>query len=152
MPRSVICSPIHMMNAVPVVSVIITMNRKPHPGFITIWIRSAAERLKSNRSHEALEKGQGNRQVAGVLGNLLASQLPFFGELFQVGDDDGGQLQNNRGRNIRHDPQGENAESPQGAAGKDVQKSENGARIAPRNSCSSASWFIPGVGINAPTR
>ena len=37
MPRSVICSPIHMMKAVPVVSVIITMKRKPHPGSATIW-------------------------------------------------------------------------------------------------------------------
>ena len=32
MPRSVICSPSHMMNAVPVVSVIIVIRRKPHPG------------------------------------------------------------------------------------------------------------------------
>ena len=32
MPRSVICSPSHMMNAVPVVSVTTVMNRKRHPG------------------------------------------------------------------------------------------------------------------------
>ena len=31
-PRSVICSPSHMMNPVPVVSVRTVMNRKPQPG------------------------------------------------------------------------------------------------------------------------
>ncbi len=35
-PRSVICSPTHMMNAVPVVRVIITMKRKYQPGASTI--------------------------------------------------------------------------------------------------------------------
>ena len=32
MPRSVICSPSHMMKAVPVVSVIIAISRKVQPG------------------------------------------------------------------------------------------------------------------------
>ena len=32
MPRSVICSPSHMMNAVPVVSVSTVSSRKPQPG------------------------------------------------------------------------------------------------------------------------
>ena len=32
MPRSVICSPSHMMNAVPVVSVSTVIRRKPQPG------------------------------------------------------------------------------------------------------------------------
>ena len=32
MPRSVICSPSHMMNAVPVVSVSTVISRKPQPG------------------------------------------------------------------------------------------------------------------------
>ena len=36
MPRSVICSPSHMMNAVPVVSVRIVIRMKPKPGLITI--------------------------------------------------------------------------------------------------------------------
>ena len=35
MPRSVICSPSHMMNAVPVVSVIMHISRKPQPGSST---------------------------------------------------------------------------------------------------------------------
>jgi len=35
MPRSVICSPSHMMKAVPEVSVIMHISRKLQPGFIT---------------------------------------------------------------------------------------------------------------------
>ena len=37
MPRSVICSPSHMMKAVPVVSEIIVIRRKPQPGSVTTW-------------------------------------------------------------------------------------------------------------------
>ena len=37
MPRSVICSPSHMMNAVPVVSEIMVSRRKPQPGSVTTW-------------------------------------------------------------------------------------------------------------------
>ena len=34
-PRSVICSPIHMMKAVPAASEMTVMRRKPQPGFAT---------------------------------------------------------------------------------------------------------------------
>ena len=37
MPRSVICSPSHMMNAVPVVSETMVIRRKPQPGLMTTW-------------------------------------------------------------------------------------------------------------------
>ena len=40
MPFSEICSPIHMINAVPAVSVTIVSSRKPQPGFGTIVIPS----------------------------------------------------------------------------------------------------------------
>ena len=36
-PRSVICSPSHMMKAVPVVSVSTAISRKPQPGESTMW-------------------------------------------------------------------------------------------------------------------
>ncbi len=35
MPRSLICSPSHMMNAVPVVSERMVIKMKPKPGFLT---------------------------------------------------------------------------------------------------------------------
>ena len=37
MPRSVICSPSHMTNAVPVDSVRIVISRNPQPAFVTRW-------------------------------------------------------------------------------------------------------------------
>ena len=37
MPRSVICSPSHMMNAVPVVSVSMHISLKDQPGFTTAF-------------------------------------------------------------------------------------------------------------------
>ena len=37
MPRSVICSPSHMMNDVPVVSDSMVIMRKPQPGSVTTW-------------------------------------------------------------------------------------------------------------------
>ena len=42
MPRSVICSPSHMMKAVPVVRVSTVMNLKPQPGLSTMrnWLAS----------------------------------------------------------------------------------------------------------------
>ena len=45
MPRSVICSPSHMMKAVPVVSEIIVSRRKLHPGSVTTWPNCAYARL-----------------------------------------------------------------------------------------------------------
>ena len=52
MPRSVICSPSHMMNAVPVVRVIIVIRRKPQPGSNTTlappgaWMVSSPTAMK----------------------------------------------------------------------------------------------------------
>ncbi len=45
MPRSVICSPSHMMNDVPVVNESMVSIRKPHPGSVTTWPNCAYERL-----------------------------------------------------------------------------------------------------------
>ena len=87
-------------------------------------------------------------QIPSVLGNLLAPQFTFLRKLFQVRDHDGRQLQDNRGRNVGHDPQGKDAESPHGAAGKDIQKSENRAGIACRTAAPEPSWLMPGVGMN----
>ena len=48
MPRSVICSPSHMMNVVPVHSVSTVMNRKNQPGFMTRW-KPLGDELRSRK-------------------------------------------------------------------------------------------------------
>ena len=53
MPRSEICSPSHMMNAVPVVSVITVINWNPMPGWSTILPIPAA---LVPCSHSAMKK------------------------------------------------------------------------------------------------
>ena len=90
---------------------------------------TATRTFQRDCRHKSLKKGQRYGQITGVLGYFLASQFALFGKLFQERDHDGGQLQNDRGRDIRHDPQGENAEALQRSAGEDVQKSENRAGL-----------------------
>ena len=76
MPRSVICSPSHMMKAVPVVSVIIVMKRKPQPGWVTTCAELRVEpvvRLEPARDDERLEERQDDRAVARVLVDLASA-------------------------------------------------------------------------------
>ena len=89
MPRSVICSPTHMMKAVPVVSVIIVMRRKPQPGVGDDVARRAArevgvvQRLELHRDAEALEERQDDRAVARVLVDLPRALLALLAELVE---------------------------------------------------------------------
>ena len=50
MPRSVICSPSHMMKIVPVVSVRTVMRRKPQPGCGTSGAPPGADCFSSHRA------------------------------------------------------------------------------------------------------
>ncbi len=50
MPRSLICSPSHMMNAVPVVSVSTVIKRKPQPGSGTSGAPSGVVVRSRNRA------------------------------------------------------------------------------------------------------
>src|ERR1017187_408398 len=128
MPRSLICSPSHMMNAVPVVSEMMVRKTKPAPGLMTIpcciackpcaipkdW-RTERTRylpiilsvLQTLRDPEGLENREDDGQVAGPLRDLAAAQFAFLLQLFQGGDHHGEQLQNDRRRNVRHDPRSE---------------------------------------------
>jgi hypothetical protein len=77
-PRSVICSPSHMMNAVPVVSVSAHRIRKPQPGFVTAPAPNWSV-LEREREQAALEQREADRRIARELVDpplaLLASFL-----------------------------------------------------------------------------
>jgi hypothetical protein len=62
--------------------------------------------FKSDGNTEPLDNAKDNRSVAGVLGDFLAALLTFFFQLLQVGNDNGQQLDDNRGTDVWHDPQG----------------------------------------------
>src|SRR5205085_7981545 len=53
----------------------------------------------------------------------------FLGKLFQVRPDDGQQLQDDRGRNIRHDAQCEDRQPPEISTGKQIEETEKGIRV-----------------------
>ena len=89
MPRSVICSPTHMMKAVPVVSVIIVMRRKPQPAWVTtspVAPPAKSALLSAStcmRDAEALEERQADRAVARVLVDLARALLALLAELVE---------------------------------------------------------------------
>ena len=64
-------------------------------------------------------------QVAGVLGDPRLADLAFLGELFQRGDDHLQQLQDDRGGDVGHDPEREQRDPRQAAAGEQVQVAED---------------------------
>ena len=78
-PRSVICSPIHIRNIVPAVTREHRHHDEARAGIVNDT--AAAGRLnlfERERDHRALEQRQQHGAVAGVLGNLAATGLAFF--------------------------------------------------------------------------
>ena len=78
-PRSVICSPSHIIKAVPAVRVMTVINRKSHPPSNTTG-ELAGERILSRPMaiKEALDNAQDNSAIAGVLGNFFPSLFTLF--------------------------------------------------------------------------
>jgi hypothetical protein len=107
MPRSLICSPSHMMKAVPVVSEMMVIRTNPQPGLITKPPTCSAQSL---RDAERLDDGEGDGQVAGPLGDLAAAQFAFLLQLLERGNHHREQLQNDGRRDVRHDAQREDGE------------------------------------------
>ena len=128
MPRSVICSPSHMMNAVPVVSVSIVIRMNPMPGLMT----NSGLALKRDGDARRLNRGQHDRQISRVGRDLAAPEFAFLGKLFQVRPHHRQQLQDDRRRDVRHDAQRED----RSAGGSFLRKTDRGSR---RRSLSSAS-------------
>ena len=125
MPRSVICSPSHMMKAVPEVSVMIVSSRNARPGLGTIAAPSGAvHALEPDRNPERLDDADHDRPVPGVLGQLLAPGLALLGQARQVRDDHLEQLEDDRRVDVGHDPERENRQPPQRAAREHVEEAE----------------------------
>jgi hypothetical protein len=83
MPREVICSPSHIRNIVPPVSVIMVPMRKNQPGSGD----HAAGALEADRDAVRLKAREHHREVARVLVHDLAALLTLFLELFERGRD-----------------------------------------------------------------
>ena len=157
MPRSVICSPTHMMNAVPVVSVMIVISRKPQPG----WVDDVAELppptswLFRPSRHIAMPKAWNEREhdraVARVLVDLAPPLLALFAELVDGLVDHAHELQDDRRRDVRHDAEGEDREVLERAAREHVEEAEQAARLLGDDRRMTLR-STPGVVTNTPMR
>ena len=69
-----------------------------------------------------------HRAVAGVLRDLLPALFALLVQLLEVRDDRAEQLQDDRGGDVRHDPQGEDRRLGEGPAHEQVVQAEERAR------------------------
>ena len=76
---------------------------------------------------ERLRRRQDDGQVARVLVDLGGARLAFLLQLREPRDDDGHQLEDDRRRDVRHDPEREQRELRQRAAGEEVEQVEDPA-------------------------
>ena len=125
MPRSVTCSPSHMMTAVPAVMAMTMIGQVEDAGVRDDRQRAVAEQLPAVGQRDdagALQDGQRDRQVAGVLGQLVLTRLPFLLQLLEPRDDHGEQLHDDARRDVGHDAQREDRQLQQRAAGEQVEQ------------------------------
>ena len=143
MPRSVICSPSHMTNMVPVVMETVAMNRNWDPGFGTrllpaFWMASAAPK--------PWNRGERHRAVARVLHQFAPAGLAVLADLVPRRIHHGGHLHDDRGRDVGHHVQGEDAESLQRTAREHVEHAEQRALLRRRRTCANFAASMPGTG------
>jgi hypothetical protein len=92
------------------------------PGEHPAGLRRPEEQDHRDRLHE----GQREREVPGVLRDLLLPGLALFGELLQARYGHGHQLHHDRRRDVRHDPQREHREVVESPAGEHPEKAGYG--------------------------
>ena len=85
--------------------------------------------LKCDSDTGGLNGAQNNRQIPGIGRDLATSQFTFLRKLFEVRPDDGQQLQDDRCRDVWHDPERENRQSTEISTRKQIKESEQRIRI-----------------------
>ena len=112
MPRWVISSPIHMSSTVPAVSeMTIRKTCGASKSGITGVPGARREAAEEEDVADRLGEGQADGQVARVLRDPLLADLALLLQLLQRRHDDRQQLQDDRGRDVGHDAQREDARS-----------------------------------------
>src|SRR5690606_36767699 len=81
---------------------------------------------QANRHADRLNDGQHQGAIAGVLTDLATACLAFFLQLLQLWADRGHELHDDRCRDVRHDPQREDAHPLQRTAGEHVEQAKDG--------------------------
>ena len=87
------------------------------------------EPLEPDGDPERLNEADADRSEPGIRDDLLPSRLPFLRELLQGGDDDRQELKDDRGADVRHDPQREDRHAGERPSREDVKEPHQGAAL-----------------------
>ena len=147
MPRSVICSPSHIRNIVPVVMVTVAVNSHDEPRG-----QHHAAVLQRHRGGERLERAKHHRAVARELGDLATAGLAFLAVFHQRRHDHRHHLDDDRRRDVGHHAHGEDRQALQRAAGEHVDHAQDGAGLVVEELRPRAAGSMPGTGMNVPMR
>ena len=123
-PRCVMSSPIHMMNAVPAISVIDDDDVGEERGRSTDARRTRNGLAEHAEHGDRLQQGDTERHVARDLRDLALARLAFLGPRFDLRNDTLQQLHDDRGRDVGHDPEREHRELLERAAREETEKAE----------------------------
>src|ERR1700690_168748 len=83
--------------------------------------------LKCNGNREGLKRAQDDGQVARVLRDLAPAEVALFLQALEVGPNDDEQLQDDRGRDVRHDAERKNRQPAKIAAAEEIENAEHRA-------------------------
>ena len=129
MPRWVISSPIHIRSVQPAVSVITIRN-----SFVAVSFADHAgpcgvlEALEEEDVAQRLAERERDGEVAGVLRDLLLADLALLLQALEGWHDHRQELQDDRSRDVGHDPQREQGQAREAAAREEVQEAEDVVR------------------------
>ncbi len=126
MPRSVICSPSHITKIAPVVSVTTMMRREAKPGFDD----GPGNRLGEQGEGVRLGQRDEHGEIPGPLRDLLLALLVLL-HLADRRRDAAGQLEDDRGGDVGHDPEREHRGPGESTAEGVVQAEEAGGGGVP---------------------
>src|SRR5262249_30639883 len=91
------------------------------------WIYDDTLPLECNGNTRRLYGAEHDGEIARICCDLAASEFTFLGQLLQVRPNDRQQLQNDGCRNVRHDAQREDRQSPEISTGEEIEESKKGS-------------------------
>jgi len=101
--------------------------------------------FEPDRDAVGLERGQDHREITGILVQCLAAGLAFLLQRFELRRHRGQKLDDDRGRNIRHDVQRKDRHAVNAAAREHVEHAENAAGLRFKH-------LLPDVGVDPGQR
>ena len=95
-----------------------------HAGRVDRQVAGAAPSAEHEHESGRLQRRQGDRDVPGVLGDLALPDGALLLQLLELGDHHAEDLHDDARRDVGHDPEGEDREALEGAAGEQVEEAD----------------------------